>query len=355
MATHDVDPSTPDPQALMQVALMHDMPLFYAGLVVENTTRCNARCGMCYQSAGPQGSDTWGKKSLTVEEIKRVIGEALEIETLFPRFHLSGGEAFLDVDGCLEIFAEARRAGFLDITTTTNAYWAADPARARDICTRLRSVGLTSMEISWDHWHLPYVSGKAVSNCLDACQEANIETNLRLLSTKTHSFSEALGHLRPESLERASRITGGPVFATGRAKESIPAADFYSQTELDGNCHNVLNLTINALGNVFPCCAGIDQTNNHLFGNVRERSLPQIAEAMSSSALLRTIVFGGIASLIPIIEEAGIHVGRDYNGICHLCWSIFSRPECVRALDDYFEDASVRALRRVVEALRASV
>ena len=33
------------------------MPLFYAALVVENTTRCNAKCGVCYQQA-TQGSDT---------------------------------------------------------------------------------------------------------------------------------------------------------------------------------------------------------------------------------------------------------------------------------------------------------
>ena len=29
------------------------LPMMFNGLVVESTTRCNAKCGMCYQGAGP--------------------------------------------------------------------------------------------------------------------------------------------------------------------------------------------------------------------------------------------------------------------------------------------------------------
>lgn len=340
-------------EAVAKLAILQDMPIFYAGLVVENTTRCNAKCAMCYQSAGPKGSDGWGSQSLTTAEIKRLIVEASEIETLYPRFHLSGGEAFIDIDGCIELFTEARRAGFLDITTTTNAYWARKPARAREVCDRLRAAGVTSMEISWDYWHQPYVPGEAVSNCLEACDEFEIETNLRILCTKSHSYTEALSFLRPDALARASRISGGPVFATGRAAKTIPAEDFHRQNNIEGNCHSVLNLTVNARGNVYPCCAGLDQTD-YVFGNVREDSLVTIAERLNRSPVIRTVVFAGIASLVPLLERAGIDVGREYNGICHMCWSIFSNPDCIRALDAEIEAATRRALRRAIERLEKS-
>lgn len=339
--------------AVLRLAMLRDMPIFYAGLVVENTTRCNARCAMCYQSAGPKGSDTWGAQALTTAEIKRVIAEASRIETLHPRFHLSGGEAFIDIDGCIGIFTAARESGFLDITTTTNAYWANKPDRARAVCRRLRDAGVTSMEISWDYWHRPYVSGEAVSNCLEACEEYEIETNLRILCTKSHSYSEALSFLRPEAVARASRVSGGPVFATGRAAKMIPAEDFHRQNSIEGNCHSVLNLTVNARGNVYPCCAGLDQTD-YVFGNVREDSLTAIAERLNRSPVVRTVVFSGIAALVPLLERAGIDVGREYNGICHMCWSIFSNPDCVQALDAELDRATQRALSRVLQRLETA-
>ena len=340
-------------EAVQKLSILRDMPIFYSGLVIENTTRCNAKCAMCYQAAGPKGSDTWGKRQLSQDDIIAVVRDAVGIKTLYPRFHLSGGEAFIDVDGCLTIFDEARRAGFLDITTTTNAYWARRPDRGRRICEQLRGVGLTSMEISWDYWHSPYIATEAVSNCLEICKEFDIETNLRILCTKSHSYSEALSLLRPEAVASASRISGGPVFATGRAAKEIPVDDFYRQNSIEGNCHSVLNLTVNAKGAVYPCCAGIDQTD-YVFGNVHDAPISQIAEALDRSPLVRTIVFSGVAALAPLLKRSGVDIGTDYNGICHMCWSIFSDPDCIRALDDEFERASQRALRAVLTRLEAA-
>ena len=88
---------------------------------------------MCYQSAGPKGSDEMGMAKLTVPEVERIIREAAEIETITPRFHLTGGEAFLDIESMLHLVGYARDHGFLDLTTTTNAFWARTPARALEV------------------------------------------------------------------------------------------------------------------------------------------------------------------------------------------------------------------------------
>lgn len=332
------------------------MPLTFSSLVVESTNRCNARCGMCYQSAGPKGSDWAGKRSLSVPEIETVLRDAVRIPSLARRFHLSGGEAFLDIEGTVHLFGVAREAGFLDITAVTNAFWAKLPAQARALTRRIRDAGVTTLEISWTYWHSQWVAAEAVSNCLEACRDAGIETNLRVLTTRSHTIEEALERLRPAAAESAARITSGPVFATGRAAREIDPDDLWqTRGSLDESCHSVLNLTVNALGNVFPCCAGIDQTDTFLFGNIRDLSIVEIAERMNRSPVVRMIVFRGIRSLLPILAEAGIDIGDKFNNICHMCWSIFSRKENAQAIEAWFERASVRSLERVVRALESEI
>jgi organic radical activating enzyme len=340
-------------EQLLRFDLIRHMPLHFNALVVEATSRCNAKCAMCYQSAGPKGSDVLGRADLTVQEIEKLLIEAPTIETLSPRFHLTGGEAFLNVEAVLHLVRIARDVGFLDLTTTTNAYWARSHQRAVDICRRARAAGMTSMEISWDHWHFPYIEPSAVSNCLLACAEAGIETNLRILTSRSHSIEEAISQLDLQAVEQASRITCGPVFPTGRAAETLSRDELYVQGTLEDNCHTYLNLTVNAQGNVFPCCAGLDQTQELIFGNVRQMSLAEIVEAMNRSALLRTVVFGGISALASILEQSGFDIGRDYNSICHMCWSIFSSPEKVRALKRRFEERQHSAVRRALRLLEA--
>lgn len=340
---------------LVEYALLEYMPLYYNALVVERTSRCNARCAMCYQSAGPRGSEEIGDATLSVHDVERIVREASTIETLAPRFHLTGGEAFVDLAGVLHLLRYARDLGFVDLTTTTNAFWAKDPERARRIAEDLRRAGMTSMEISWDVWHQPFISGDAVSNCLVACNDAGIESNVRLLSTRSHTFEEAISLLRPEAVEVASRLTCGPVFPTGRAARELDRHDLYSQGTLDDNCHTYLNLTVNARGSVFPCCAGIDQTSEYKFGSVRDRSLPEIVASMNGSPMLRLIVFRGIRSLVPVIEAAGLEMGDDYNSICHMCWSIFSNRERVAAIDKYFDDLRQRAIRDAIGRLEQTM
>jgi MoaA/NifB/PqqE/SkfB family radical SAM enzyme len=334
-------------EALRELFLLHRMPMYFNGLVVENTSQCTAKCGMCYQSSGPKGSDISGLTALTVAEIEPVIREAIKIENLQPRFHLTGGEAFLNIDDCIKLFEIARSVGYLNLSSTTNGFWAKNKSKAQEICDRICDAGVTNIELSWDYWHLDYISPEAVSNCLDACYEAGIETNLRLLATKPHSYEEALSHIRPESLAHATCISGNPVFPTGRAT-TIDPSDFYHAGSLDDNCHSFLNLTVNALGNIYPCCAGLDQTNLYVFGNIRDHSITDVATSMNQSPMLRTVVFQGISALIPILERKGIEVSRDTTNICSLCWSIFSRPECVAAIKEHFSESQIKALQAAI-------
>lgn len=336
-----------------ELALVAQMPMTFGALVIEYTTRCNARCGMCYQAAGPKGSDLLGRASLDGETMERAIRDAIEMETISPRLHVTGGEGFLDVDLLLRMMSVGRDAGFSERTTTTNAFWARERKRALALCMRARMSGMTGMEISWDFWHQPFIAPDAVSNCLEACFEVGIESHLRLLSSRSHSYEAALGQLRPASLACATRVSCAPILPTGRAATDIDLAEAYRQGSLDDACHGTLNLTINARGDVTPCCAGLDQTASNLFGNVRRTRLREIVRALNQSLLARILVFRGPAVLAAMLRDAGFSLGDQYKGICHLCWSIFSDPERVRALEGAMQRRRLAALERAIAILRS--
>jgi len=329
------------------------MPLTFQGLVVEKTSRCNAKCAMCYQSSGPKGSDVFGIAALTVAEIERVIHDARKITSLRNKFHMAGGEAFLQFGDCLSLFAAARKAGYSEITTTTNAFWAADFEAAQRKCELCKESGLTRMEISWDHWHRPYIPPTAVSNCIKAAEAVGIRTNVRILTTRDHSFGEALSWLEGEAVEKATEITSCPVFPTGRAASKVPSETIYFTGDLSGSCHAVLHLTINAQGNVYPCCAGADQTEELAFGNVRQESIIDIYNVMNSSRLLRALVFLGPGAILPILESAGMVLDERFSNICHLCWRMFSQRESATIIKAYFDRLETEALQRAVEVWSA--
>jgi MoaA/NifB/PqqE/SkfB family radical SAM enzyme len=333
--------------------LLASMPMRFNGLVVETTNRCNAKCAMCYQSAGPKGSDVLGPGRLELPVLERLVREAIEIPALNPRLHLAGGEAFLQLEDVLHLFEVARDVGYLDLTGTTNGFWARKLARANDVASRLRDAGVTSMELSWDFWHAPFVKAEAVSNSLLALASVGIETNLRVLTTRSHSIGEALALLDSDAVASAHRITTGPVFRTGRAAQQIPSDEFFASEGYGGACHGILNLTVNSLGDVFPCCAGSDQTRDLKLGNVKDESIAVIAARMNRDPIVRLLVFGGAASLLPILKQRGLDLGDEFDSMCHLCWTVLSDARAVELLRRHAEDAAVRSLERVAAALEA--
>ncbi|EJV0606201.1 hypothetical protein CGI74_05935 [Vibrio parahaemolyticus] len=327
------------------------LPIVFNGLVVESTNRCNAKCSMCYQSSGPNGSDMVGLKRLDIVFIKKAMKEAKEIPALEPRFHLAGGESFLHFSECIDLFIYARELGYENITATSNCYWATRMSKARSYARRLKESGLSQLEISWDFWHLPYIEQRAIENAIVACREQGIYVNLRVLTSKSNSLSDALSLINDSALDLVSEISCGPVFNTGRATLEINEDEFLSGGGAGGNCHSVLNLTVNPMGNVSPCCAGADQTNNLSFGNIKLESMLDIYNKMNSSSFLRTLVFYGVGAFVPILERSEIKMGRDYQNICHLCWNIFSDDNKSLIVKSYFKKLDLDIQSRVISTI----
>lgn len=321
------------------------MPMYFDGLVMENTNRCNSKCAICYQSAG--GNHCTSRIDLTAA--KSCIEQAALLENVGTRFHLAGGEAFLYPEDCFTLFGTAKEAGFTFISATSNCVWGSTPEKARYTCSRLRENGVVSLELSWDYWHGEFIPPAWVENCLIACNEYDISTNLRVLTTRHHSMQEALSRLDPQALRLVHFITSGPVFATGRAAEVLPSEEFYSsRAGLEDACHAILNLTVNVYGEVFPCCAGFEMCRSCAFGNIHEEPLEDIVIRMNNDAMLRQLVFLGPASFLPLLEEKGCKINTEQYSICQLCSTIFSNPDCRKVIREEFQHMRKTALESVL-------
>ena len=224
---------------LSDMAIALHMPMYFSGLVIENTNQCNASCDHCYQCAGPHGPKNHKAAHLDLDSMLRCIREASKLTCIGSRLHVAGGEAFLYAEECFSLFEEAKRCGIQEIGATTNAFWAKDRKKAQSICGKMKDAGVSTLEISCDYWHHQYIPQEAVNHCLIACKEAGIETCLRFLTTKTHSMEECLSYISEEAMEAVVRITSSPVFGTGRAKEKIESNQLYQVREsLNIACYN---------------------------------------------------------------------------------------------------------------------
>lgn len=304
----------------------------YDSLVMENTNRCTAKCAMCYLSAGENGK---GDK-LDMNVAKKCIREAAKQDCIAKRFHLAGGESFIYKDDCCELFACARKAGFKVISCTTNAFWSKKLDNARRVCEEIRKSGLTHMEISWDYWHYQFVSPETINNCLQACYENEIATNLRLLTTRSHQMKEVMDLLDPDAVKLAGKISCGQVAAVGRATKFLNEDDLYHPPcGMSAVCENNFSVTVSSKGFVAPCCAGLDQCDEYVNGNIYNESLASILKRMNRDVVLRRIAFLGIKSFFPIFKECGIEYRGKFMSPCKICAQVFSKKENIDAVRAY--------------------
>jgi hypothetical protein len=325
-------------------------PFFFHALVLETTHRCNAHCDMCYESAGPRGSDLRGVATLPLDVTLRVIDEAAQLDQLGPRVHLSGGEIFLDWDQALTICRRAADRGFPNVGATTNGFWAASRDIAARRCEEMSAAGVTYLEVSVDRWHQSFVPIDRIRNLLRSARSTGIRIMLRTLSTRSHHADEPLRELGDAELMGVV-IANSRLYPVGRAATEISYDDVYFGRGLEGSCERMLNLTVAPNGNVYPCCAGADVTESMAAGNVCREPLARIVTKMSMNPLICRVVRMGVTSLLPMIEELG-YAGRfpdRHACLCHLCWNIFRQEDVSAALRGRLEEEQLEAMIRLVQ------
>jgi MoaA/NifB/PqqE/SkfB family radical SAM enzyme len=310
---------------------------------------------MCYQAAGPKGSDIRGDGHLPIDVTCRVIDEASRLPELAgDRVHVSGGESFLNYEEMLAIFRQAKSNSFGNIGATTNAFWAVNDTIADRKCMELADAGATYFEVSIDYWHLPYVSIDRVRCLLRAMRRTGLRATLRTLTSRSHHMDELLADFADAELLQVI-VGNGRVQPVGRGASTVPPSEVYYSNGPEGCCEQQLNLTITPNGNVYPCCAGADMTESLSSGNVHRDTLAEAVIKMRTDQMIREVIHGGTGQLIPIIQELGFgdRLLPQYSGICHLCWDVFKDNEMADALREHFQERQFQALVGLVSGAMA--
>lgn len=139
-------------------------------LTVLCTYQCTAACKQCCFESSP---DVKGR--LSGDTIRARISEA---RSEFPSLRLvvfSGGEAFLLKQDLYDAVAHATSLGLMT-RIVSNGSWAKTPASASRAVAKLKSAGLTELNLSTGKDHQEWVPAESIINAAEAAVGAGIST-----------------------------------------------------------------------------------------------------------------------------------------------------------------------------------
>ena len=242
------------------------------------TNNCNLECAHCFRDSGP------GKKNTTIsyENFQRVIDNLPKEDT---KLTLTGGEIFTEKDklyGFLEYLNGIKekynfRGGkYFEIVLQTNAFWAINESKIEEILREIDGFGVNELDVtSDDDYH--YAQGIKSENL----------GKLKHFFWDTRSSFENIVHVD-------LRGAGVRIMPIGRGKKFEKDNEYINFHSCGNNLNNSrLHLTVNEIGEVFPCCFGVFP----LEGNLIEQPLQKIVENALKNPKISALNVNGICEL----------------------------------------------------------
>ncbi len=310
-----------------------------SGGVIVNY-HCVSRCGHCLYNCGPHR----GKNYLLAERAERIFQHVAALGCR--SVHIGGGEPLLDPEGLAAVVNAARRTGMGIDYVETNSAWYTDKARAVEMLTDLRSVGLETLLVSISPFHNAQIPFARVRGVIDACREAGIQVfpwvnafvrDLdRLGANETHAMSEFEAAFGPGYLARIPDRywihLGGRALETFRAVfPGHPVEHVLKNSPL--SCARALGDTthfhIDLEGRYIPgLCAGLALAMEDLDGSLPAAKYPLLERLMST----------GIRGFFELAgQDFGYRPQREsYLNHCDLCTDI--RQHLIRLDDAVFPE-----------------
>ncbi len=285
-------------------------------LTFQLSWNCNAACRHCMYSSQENRS-----RVMSLNEAKRILDQLQQLPlTSFVGF--TGGEAFLYYDLLLELGRYIQRKYGYGFGIATNCFWAEDRSKARTLLGALVEVGLAQLLVSLDDFHLQFVDGKCVENCVHAALDLGIQVTIQTITAKTgHTsayFQEHMDVPRPPAVQWVDT----PLHPAGRARSQVADSDYiYDWTNRPGRCTALRVWNVDPSGWVTPCC-GTAFARPLRVGNALREDLSSIVRRANVNPLLNTLAaWGGPYLLIKILEQQGDHrySNRLFASNCHAC------------------------------------
>ena len=287
------------------------LPLFRVGLLL--TDRCDAACGHCWFSCGPDRTETMSRAAA-----ESAIDQARGLGASW--VSLTGGEPFLEYSLMLGLVRYASDRG-LHVEAVTNCGWAETAEAAAGALRPLAGAGLTALNMSADDFHQAHIPLERVRNCFDAAKALGLKPVFMVATHRGSRITAAslptlMGDTdiqvpgEPRSPNPSALVMETPFTPVGRGGAIIhDAADPLEEATL--RCGAALrDIGVTPGGDVLPCCGPLGCREEAVLGNLRDESLEQmLARAWKDDRFTR-------------IRE-GFHASDGYVSHCHACYKHF--------------------------------
>jgi hypothetical protein len=305
---------------LTMKAKLHIGPLLGGGLVTGY--RCNSRCRHCLYACGPHRKDGAPEDPAKLEGILDQLVE----KAPHARFHIGGGEPFLDT-GLLQQAVEglADRGLALEYVET-NGFWAATPSRAEETLCELQKAGLDCILVSLSPFHAEFVAPQRTQNAIRAANRVLRNGAFVWLPEfrqdlddfppeKPISFSKLLQKNRAgyalELTARYGLVLGGRAgrFAAHHFK-AVSWSKLNNATLCQRRLADTSHFHVDCNGDYVPgLCAGLVLPLDKLPGTLDLAPYP----------VLEALVAGGAVGLAQFAAQYGFEPLDRYASQCDLC------------------------------------
>jgi len=314
------------------------------------------------------------KGRLTSTQIRGWIDEIAsrtEIRTII----FAGGEPLLLGPDIFAAISHARSKR-LSTRLVTNAYWALNDDRAREICQKLVDAGLDELNISIDDFHLPYVDPLNVRRAFQAARTMDFQSVVVVHCTgPTTTFNdEQLDALLGEQLPRLFNgdrertlfdtpgrrpfvcVSNTSLQAVGRAGQCLSSSDIEMDErwerrsrEIGGCPWAVRSPAITPDGHLVSCC-GFEVRGNEVLdiGDLAGSSLTELLDHADGDLPLNWIALEGPYAIMDFLKslDPALPFRQRYGSYCELCQHIVTDPVIQKALFDNMERRVFHILQR---------
>ena len=302
--------------------LLYNMKTPIGSGVITNYN-CNAECRHCMFASSPKC-----EKNYISREMSEKVADILERSGALG-VHIGGGEPFLDFDGLCGLVSALSRHGIGIDYIETNGFWAADEDAARRKLIVLKKLGVSTIMVSVDPFHIEFVP---LERPLKLCalleeegfdyfiwQQKFVARLMKLDITKTHKKQELMEVLGEDYITDTAREYGLGV--NGRAlsfAEKLYGKKPYEVFVTEDKCPSLTtpnHCHIDLYGNAVPSrCTGIcADAEDYLNLDTPKEKYPVLASLIS----------GGTKGLFEYASSLGFIPDKEgYPTRCAFCFAM---------------------------------
>lgn len=270
-------------------------PVHAFGILLSR--QCNALCGHCGSSSGPDRRDRMDSFLA-----RRVVNEAADagVRSLV----ISGGEPFLH-RRLLHDTVDAGGRRSLQVAVCTNGWWGAGHVDGESWLASLREVGLTRVLLSTDRWHLGSVALDAVVGAAGIATRLGLDPSIAIPAGRNDWV--ALQLLSELSERTQAHVYTHPAHPVGRGA-SLPPSTLQHLPPKAGPCHLVGYLEVDVDGtlSVCPTSAEFPVTSPLRLGNVHTEPVTSLVDRYRQTPLYWLIANFGPVGVSRLAVVAGL-------------------------------------------------